>query len=216
MPSTGSLIDRIDAEFAALDERLKRNREERIREYRERQERFAALEPRIEQLREIWKPRLDALAERFGDRMRVTPKVEGSRREAAMSVKSDLAVIQLRFAVAPDSEARKLIFTYDLHIIPVFARFENHAAIEFPIDAVDEEALARWIDDRILSFVRIYLSLQENEYYLKDQMVTDPVAAVSFPKHVAGATLEVGGKTYYFIGEETRREFEQKQAAASR
>jgi YHS domain-containing protein len=213
MSDTANLAARIDAEFTAFDERLKRNQEERIREFRERQERLAALEPRLEKLSELWRPRLEALAERFGDRVQVTPKVERSRREASFNVQSDLAVIRLRFSVAPDGDARKLIFGYELSIIPVFTEFESHGELEFPIDAVDEAALGRWLDDRILAFVRVYLSLQENQYYLKDHMVTDPIARVSFPKHVAGATLELRGKTYYFIGEETRREFEQKQAA---
>lgn len=213
MPAAESLTSRIDAEFAAFDERLKRDQEQRIGEYRERQERFAALGPRLEKLSQIWRPRLDTLAERFGDRVKVTPTIEGGRRDAHFSVQSDLARIDLRFSVAPDSDARKLLFSYDLHILPVLTQFEKHAQIEFPIDAVDEDALASWIEDRILAFVRIYLSLQENQYYLKEQMVLDPVAGVSFPKHAAGATLERGGQTYYFIGEETRREFEQKQAA---
>jgi YHS domain-containing protein len=37
-------------------------------------------------------------------------------------------------------------------------------------------------------------------------MVEDPIAHVRFPKFAA-ATLEWQGKTYYFVGEETRREF---------
>jgi YHS domain-containing protein len=44
-------------------------------------------------------------------------------------------------------------------------------------------------------------------------MVEDPVAHVRFPKFAAGATLERGGKTYYFVGEETCRDFEKQQAA---
>jgi YHS domain-containing protein len=44
-------------------------------------------------------------------------------------------------------------------------------------------------------------------------MVEDPVAQVRFPKFSAGATLEWQGRTYYFIGEETRREFEKQNGA---
>jgi YHS domain-containing protein len=185
-----------------------------VQEFRARQERLAALEPRLEQLREIIRPRLEALAARFGDRVKVSPKIEHGRREATFEVQSELARIQLGFSVAPDAEARQLIFGYDLHVLPVLAQFEKHAEIAFPIDNVDEEALANWLDERILTFVRTYLSLQENQFYLKDHMVTDPVARVSFPKHAAGATLDLRGRTYYFIGEETRREFEQQQATA--
>ena len=50
----------------------------------------------------------------------------------------------------------------------------------------------------------------------KEHMVTDPVAGISFPKHLAGATLELNRETYYCLDEETRHAFEhQRQAAAS-
>jgi YHS domain-containing protein len=39
------------------------------------------------------------------------------------------------------------------------------------------------------------------------------VAHVRFPDFAAGATLEWQGKKYYFIGEETRQEFEKTVAA---
>jgi len=57
-------------------------------------------------------------------------------------------------------------------------------------------------------------SLHENEYYLKEQMVVDPVIGVRFPKFAAGATLEWQGKTYFFVSDESRREF-QKQVGSS-
>jgi YHS domain-containing protein len=47
-------------------------------------------------------------------------------------------------------------------------------------------------------------------------MVEDPVAKVRFPDFAAGATLKRHGQTYYFIGEETRKAFEQAAEAAER
>jgi hypothetical protein len=44
-------------------------------------------------------------------------------------------------------------------------------------------------------------------------MVEDPIAHIQFPKYAAGATLEEGGRTTYFIDESTLREFQQKQAS---
>jgi YHS domain-containing protein len=77
-----------------------------------------------------------------------------------------------------------------------------------PLDAIDLEAAKRWTDDRILSFVHTYVALHENQYYLQDQMVTDPVSGATFPKLAAGAKLERGGRTYYFVSDATRRKFE--------
>lgn len=88
--------------------------------------------------------------------------------------------------------------------------YERHAEIAFPLEQVDSEAIARWLDDRMVGFVKTYLSLHQNEYYLKDQMVDDPVARVRFPKLAAGATRQREGKTYYFVSEETAAEFDKQ------
>jgi YHS domain-containing protein len=89
-------------------------------------------------------------------------------------------------------------------------KFEKNQRLEMPLDKIDPEAVGRWIDDRILDAVRTYLQVHQNSYYLKGHLVTDPVANVEFPKYAAGATLDWKGKTYYFIGEETRDEFAKK------
>jgi YHS domain-containing protein len=46
-------------------------------------------------------------------------------------------------------------------------------------------------------------------------MVEDPIAEVRFPKFAAADSIEWNGKTYYFIGAETRRTFEAKNGIAS-
>lgn len=90
-------------------------------------------------------------------------------------------------------------------------KFDPHAEIEFPIEAIDKEKLAARMDDRIVAFVQTYLSLHENTYYLKGHLVDDPVARVRFPKYAAGATIERGGKTLYFVSEATRDEYLKQQ-----
>ena len=102
---------------------------------------------------------------------------------------------------------RKLILNYDLEIIPVLMKFNPHSEVEFPLDAVDREAATKWLDDRIVEFVRTYFSISENATYMKDEMVEDPIAHVSFPRFAAAAALEWQGQKFYFIGEETRRQF---------
>lgn len=210
MADLSSLLSRIDAEFAAMDERRKRFQESQVEQYREREKRSEQFEQVLNKLRDVWKPRLEALAERFGDRVKVSPSVSPGSRQATFQFQSPLAKVVLRFTAGTDTDVTKLVVRYDLEILPILMQFEKHAEISYPLDKVDEATLGHWLDDRILSFVRTYLSLHENEYYLKDSMVEDPVAHVRFPKFVAAAKLERDGKTQYFISEETRREFEQK------
>jgi hypothetical protein len=213
--AAGTLLDRIDAEFAAADQRATKFKSQKMDEFEGRKQRLEKFEQLLEKLREVWRPRLEALAQKFGERVNVQPRIEPGRRSANFAFQSDLARIDLRFAVAPDVDVRQLVFSYDLEIIPILMKFDSHDEIEFPLDSVDTAALGTWLDDRIVSFVKSYLALHENQYYLRDQMVEDPVAKVTFPKFAAGATLTVKGKTVHFIDEATRREFEKQQNTAT-
>jgi YHS domain-containing protein len=216
MSDTSSLVSRIDSEFSALDEKLQKLQRQQVQAYQDRRQRLEKLEKVLDQLREVWKPRLEVLAKKFGDRVKVTPKLTPSTREAVFEFASKLAHVRLKFYATTDRDVTKVILSSDLEIVPVLMHFDAHSEIECPLDAVNPDAVGRWFDDRIVSFVKTYLSLHENDYYLKDEMVEDPVAGVRFPKFAAGATLDWKGQTYYFVGEETRREFEKKQGIASK
>jgi YHS domain-containing protein len=216
MADVDSLLKRIDAEFTALDKRIKQAQSEKVHEHQERQDRLAAFEKLLSELPAIWRPRLEALTRKFGDKVKATPKVTSSSRESAFDFQSDLARIRLRLSASTDHEVRKLVLDYNLEILPILMKFNSHEQAEWPLDAIDRQAIADWVDDRLVDFVKTYLSLHQNEWYLKDHMVVDPIADVRFPKLAAAATLEQNGKTYYFIGEETLREFEAKQAARAK
>jgi YHS domain-containing protein len=202
-----SLSSRIDGEFAAAEKKVKAMQTDLVREYRERRERMARLDGVFQKLAEAWKPRLETLVQKFGDRVQVTPRLTPSSREAVFEFPSDRGHLRLRFSASTDRDVTRVILGYDLEIRPVFFRYEPHAELGFALDAVDEEAAGRWVDDRLVDFVRAYLSLGENQFYSQDHVVEDPVAHVRFPDFAAGATLDWQGKKYFFIGDETRQEF---------
>jgi YHS domain-containing protein len=208
MSTAQPLDDRIEAAFAASANRLEQMKARELAEFAGEKQRLEQFEDVVRDLRDKWRPRLETLARKFGDRVDVHPQIEPGLRSVTFDFKSELADIDLRFAAAPDSEVHNIVFTYDLRIIPILMRFDSHAEISFPLDAVDEDAVARWLDDCIMSFVETYLALQENQYYLRDHMVEDPIARVKFPKHAAAATCEFEGNMYYFVGEATMREFQ--------
>jgi hypothetical protein len=210
MASIDSLLDRIDAQFSSSQEKLKSFRAEQTQQHIERGERLEKLGAVLEELSSVWRPRLEALLKKFGDRAKVTPTITPSRRSAQFKIDNDLARIDLRFTSFADQDVRNVVFTYDLEISPILMKFDSHAEISFPTDKIDRESLAQWIDDRIVSFVQIYLSIYENQYYLKGHLVEDPIAKIQFPKFAAGATLEQNGKTLYFIDERTRDEYKHR------
>lgn len=214
MTDVTSLLTRIDAEFNTADEKVATLHADRIHDYHAQQTQLDSFSRIVDELRDTWQSRLEAFAQRFGDRVQARPKIESARQEALLVFQSKLAQIRLRFSVAADASVQMLVFSCDLQIQPVLMQFDSHSQFEMPLDAINKESLANWIDERLVMFVRTYLSLHENEYYLKDHLVVDPVAHVRFPKFAAGATLEWHGTTIYFIGEETKREFETQHATA--
>lgn len=215
MEATRELSQRIDAALSSMDEKRKQFQEMETRKYEEWKVRLAKLGATFDRLRPLVESRLELLIKKFGDRLTVTPKLTQSTRELVLDFQSDLARISLRFQGTTDHDIRKFILNYDLTIIPILMQFDSHAAIEMPLDAIDVEAAARWIDERIMSFVQSYVALHENPYYLRDQMVVDPVSKTTFPKLAAGATLERGGRTHYFVSEATRREYERQVAGSA-
>jgi YHS domain-containing protein len=216
MPAIVDLASRIDAEFSAVEEKVKKLQGQQVQDYQQRQKRLEQLGTVFDALREIWKPRLDLLVKKFGDNVKVTPRIVPATREATFSFQSKIANVTLKFGATTDRDIRKVVLTYNLDIIPVLMRFKSHDEMEFPLDAVNQDAVAKWIDDRIVEFVQTYFAMGENEIYLKDHMVEDPIAHVRFPKMAAAATVSYQGKTFYFVGEETRHAFEQQNGIASR
>jgi YHS domain-containing protein len=214
MTDTNTLAGRIDAEFAALETKIKKAQAEKMEEHRERQKRLEQLGTVFNEMSAIWKPRLELLVKKFGDRVEVKPTVTPSTREASFEFHSRRGRVRLKFSASTDRDVRKVILAYDLEIIPIFMHYEPHAEIEFPLEAVDRDAAGKWIDDRVVDFVQTYLSMGENEIYMKERMVEDPIAHARFPDFAAGATLEWNGQKFYFIGDETRQEFAKQNGIA--
>lgn len=119
MTPTDSLLSRIEAEFSSSDQELKNLQAEALKAYEGRQERFKLFEKACEQLREVWGPRLEILRKKFGDQVKVTPKITPELRKAVFDFDSKLARVQLQFAASTDTDVRKLVVEYDLEIVPI-------------------------------------------------------------------------------------------------
>lgn len=214
MSDVNDLVARIDGAFAALKEKAQTAQRQELKHYQEQQRLFQEYEKARAKVVEIARPRLEALAKKAGDRAAVTPSVSESRRSARFEFRSGTAFITLTFSVAPDREIKNAVVEYDLKIVPVLWKFESHAEFSTPIAALDTKGLSKWLDDRIVGFVELYLQIHQGEIYDKAEYVEDPIAKVKFPKFAAGATLDHGGQTYFFMDETTRAEFAKQKGIA--
>ena len=144
----------------------------------------------------------------------VTPAVTETRRSIRFEFQSAKAHIALSFSVAPDREIQNAVVDCDLSIVPVLWSFDSHSEFSSPIAAFNSAFFTKWLDDRIIGFIELYIQIHEAEIYEKAEYVEDPIAKVKFPKFAAGASLEQGGQTYFFIDENTKADFARQKGLA--
>jgi len=155
----GSLAKRISTEFSSAAERDKELLGGRTQDAKLPQNRLEQLGKVFDELREVWKPRLELLMKEFGNRVQTSPHVVPSERDVTFTFQSSKAHVRLRFSALPDRDFHRLILAYLLEITPAVIHFKAYDQLELPLNAVDKHAVAKWMDDRIMDFVQTYLSL---------------------------------------------------------
>jgi YHS domain-containing protein len=217
MTDLDTFIRRIDQEVEVEVQRQKANWAEVKRLNRERQSRLARYEVVARHAIDLLRPRLDAFLERFKAVVKAEPRVREHSRAVNLTFTATVAKVTLTFEVFPDRDVSHVRLECTQDIVPVLVPYDKQSALEQPLDGVQDEVVVRWFDDRVVAFVKAYMALVRQDDALKeglkDQLVEDPVAKIRFPKYLAASTLEQGGRTYYFVDEDTRQEFEKAQAA---
>ena len=215
MSDTKDLEARMNAVVDAVKEKTKANQQAMLQAHLERQKALKSYESVQDGIVELVKPKLEALAKRSGERVHVTPSVSQYRRSATFEFRSPKAYITLTFSVGPDRDVKNAVVSCDLRVVPVLWTFEPHAETSTPVASPDHAAVGKWLDDRIVSFVELFVQINESEVVEKAEMVEDPVAKVKFPKFAAGASLDHGGKTVYFIDATTKAEYAKQNGLAN-
>ncbi len=164
---------------------------------------FVALAGRI---RAILQPRIEALTEVnvFKDAKRSLglerqgPEGRGLHEETiTLSVpysEECPAKVVLSFRVGHDGPIENAIINYELEILPIYIEFESHAKLLVPIDNPSDEAIAAWLDDRLVEFTRTYLELYFTDQYQKQSLETDPVMNIRFPRAFAAGRGNIAGE----------------------
>jgi YHS domain-containing protein len=210
------LTNRIDRELEAEVQRRKGEWTEMARISRERAPRLERFDVVAQHVIALLKPRIEALLDRFESVVKVEPSVGEHTRAMRLEFQATLARVTLRFELFPDREVKQIRLECAQDFTPAWVSFEKHVVLEFPLDAVCDDTVVQWFDDRVVAFVKAYLVLLRQDGELREQLkalfVEDPVAGIRFPKFLAASTLQRDGQTYYFVDEETRREFDKTPA----
>jgi YHS domain-containing protein len=157
-------------------------------------------------------PRMAELARQFDNARAVEEPGHPSRLHRQLEFQHTErfpALVKLEVVVSPDREVQQVVVSCNVEILPVLIHFERHQDLSMPLDAVDEERVAAWLNDSLYRFVDTYLQLEHAESYRRENLVTDPVCGMRILPAFAAAQAEYAGQTFYFCIEACQRKFEQ-------
>ena len=117
------------------------------------------------------------------------------------------ATVKLGIALLPGNDEH-LTARYDLSILPALMEYTRNVEEVFLLE--DEDALAGWVEDKILDFVETYLRLETHPLYQKDNIVIDTVCGMHISSISATSIVERHGRTFYFCSEHCKEAFTQK------
>jgi YHS domain-containing protein len=114
---------------------------------------------------------------------------------------------RLEIGISADAAMENMILTYNLQILPIYFQFDGHDQFVVSLSAVDDGAVAAWMDRKVLDFTDTYLKLQVIDQYQQENMVVDPVCGMRINRAIAAGTAQHNGRSYYFCAEQCQRKF---------
>lgn len=224
MPSIDQLVARLSEEMDAAKDRLHSLQAEATQVFHDREQRFKCFVALADRIRAIFQPRIEALTKVsiFKDIQKsVSVERQGPEGRGLQAETIALAVpyseecpakVLLTFRVGHDATIENAVIDYGLEILPIYIKFECRAQLLVPLDAPSDEAIAEWLDNRLVDFTRTYLELYFSEQYQKRSLETDPVMNLQFPRAFAAGKKEYQGRTYHFYTQDSLQDFEKAPA----
>ena len=175
MSSVDQFVQRLSAEVDATAERIHTLQTEAAKVFLGQEQRFMRFVTLTERIHLILQPRIEAFTKVnvFKDiKQKVSLELRGPEgrgfhgRTTTLSVPSSDACsgkVELSFRLGHDGPIENAIIDYRLEILPIFIKFDSHDQLVIPIDNPSEDAIATWIDDKLVGFTRTYCEMYFTE-----------------------------------------------------
>lgn len=161
----------------------------------------------------IIRPRLETLAGHFTNASLTRDESAGHVACRFGYCERFPASTRVEFMVEHDTHFEKLATVYDVWMMPLFAKFNQHDALTVPLDKVDDEQIADWVEEMLLDFLDAYLRIDRGRDDFDDEPVTDPVCGMRIARSAAVAKEVYVGHAYFFCSQECQKKFVREPAA---
>jgi YHS domain-containing protein len=117
------------------------------------------------------------------------------------------ASAKLSFGVEHDSRFEQVMVTYDVSMVPVFVKFNEHDKLIGALDNLAAEKVATWVEQRIVDFLDAYLQLDRGRDDFIEEPATDPVCGMRIIRSTAAASTSYRGHPYFFCNQSCLDQF---------
>lgn len=177
-----------------------------------RRERFEQLALRLSE--SVIQPRLEILAGYFSNASVTKDKTAGHCLCWFGFCERFPASTKVTFAVEHDVRFEKVAVCYEATMMPVFIKLNEHDKLTWPLAAVqDENAVADWVEARLLEFLDAYLRIDRGGEDLDEESATDPVCGMRIGRSSAVAGGTYRGHPYFFCSRECQERFAREPTA---
>ncbi len=196
-----SFAERLEARMRQSHDRLVQRHSDMSRymtELEERQKQFNRLATAL--IREVAGPRVQQFAAGFDNARLESDEPLRSRCNLGHCVRFP-ATAYVEFRVEHNEDVSRLILVFDSQILPVFVQFPRADELSFPLEEVDQQRVATWVETKLFAFLEAYLQLQWLDQYQRDNLATDPVCGMRISKAQA-FECQHEDNTYYFCAQQ--------------
>lgn len=114
--------------------------------------------------------------------------------------------VKIEFAIDHDREIEHVLVAYTCNINPSYLRYDSQDRLTMPLGALDDGQVSKWVEDRLLEFLEVYLRIDRGETDFEEDIVTDPVCGMRLKRSAAQA-LDRGGHRYFFCSGNCQQAF---------
>ena len=173
-----------------------------------RRERFEKHAARLNEM--IVQPRLETLASYFVNASLTKNEPAGHCSCWFGYSERFPASTKVAFAIEHDVRFEKIALSYEAWMVPVFIKLNERDKMTFALDDVQDDAVARWVEERLLEFLDAYLRIDRGGEEFDEEAATDPVCGMRINRSVAAASDSYLGHPYFFCSQECKERFSRR------
>ncbi|MDA1052232.1 MAG: YHS domain-containing protein [Planctomycetota bacterium] len=170
-----------------------------------RRERFEKLARRLTET--VIQPRLETLAGYFANAYLTENEPLGHCTCWFGYCERFPASTKVALAVQHDVRFEKVAVCYEASMMPVFIKLDEHDKLTSPLDDLQNDAVADWVEERLLEFLDAYQRIDRGGEEFDEEAATDPVCGMRISRSSAVASDSYRGHPYFFCSSECQERF---------